>query len=782
MDTIKIKEKQIMKNNLLFTLIFLVGFSFYSCKEDSLDIPAELDREWMTMFINDNNRGKGDDYAFNSRAEGPNGNDIHLYWYGVDDCAGYQIQQAITPNVSGGPDAWATAAANGQLLLDTIVGPNVLDLVIKNQQYSTDYRFAIRVLSKKDNNITDFTHASKWYGHGTGRQWAEYLGITTADRYATPFCVYVDGSQTTETTMRVMLNRSFDVVTQGISEDDKTIYREKFELDENNNFVYQWLEVAPSPNNPESTVGDQWKKYRLTEEDFERGYVEIDGLMKNSVYVINVRNEKIPVKWDAFYNTFSARSDGEPGEPILLTHNMTPPERDYFETDEAYRIAMEQHEVALKYNAMRIDFILTDFISDVELAEGQTYYLEGGKTYCMFNNLTTAKGFILRTHPDDVAAGKRAKLLFGGMHTTGTNVNTMNLMFGRQPQAGEAGEIYMKMLEFYDIDFDCPLARNYGDNVAGLGGATGNYFINMYPNGMAIRLERFVIKNCTFKRMVRGFIREQGPNYKIWEQVLIEDNQFFDCGYYSNGAGGYPWIAGSGSNANSNLWKNMVVRGNTFYDSPFPHFFNEASTRADWKSGPWNITFENNTMVNYNTRGTGNIFNMRNLPDGSVFTVKNNLFILTKQDGDNRTMGQAGADIRLTMPRPDGTSGVVTLNFENNYSTNTFLHSSGQIFSANPWNGTGNHFGKLVGNGSAILNGTLEVIADDISPLELMKSPNPPHKAITQSDQFMHRADALDGTGGEHGANLYFNNSAKVTSSQIYQKNVGAPKWRNGQN
>ncbi|HBG57002.1 MAG TPA: hypothetical protein DDX07_03205, partial [Porphyromonadaceae bacterium] len=83
MVTTNIKEKQIMKNYLLFMLIFLVGFSFYACKEDSLDIPQELDREWMTMFITDNNRGQGDDYAFNSKAEGPNGNDIHLYWYGV---------------------------------------------------------------------------------------------------------------------------------------------------------------------------------------------------------------------------------------------------------------------------------------------------------------------------------------------------------------------------------------------------------------------------------------------------------------------------------------------------------------------------------------------------------------------------------------------------------------------------------------------------------------------------------------------------------------------------
>jgi hypothetical protein len=779
MVTINFKQ-QIMKKYFLFMLILLLGSSFYSCKEDELNIPAELDREWMTMFITDNNRGKGDDYPYNCKAEGPNGNDIHLYWYGINDCAGYQIQQALQPHVSGGPDAWATTAQNGLLLLDTIVGPDVLDLVIKNQQYSTDFRFAIRVLSKKDDNVTDFSHASKWYGHGGGRQWAEYLGITTADRYATPFCVYVDGSKTTETTMRVMLNRSFSIVTQGVSEEDKAIYREKFELDENDNFVYQWLEVAPSPNNPTSTVGEEWKKYRLTEEDFERGYVDIDGLQKNSVYVINVRNEHIPVKWDAYYNTYSARTAGEPGDPILVAHNLTPPERDYFGSEEAYQTAMEQHEVALKYNAMRIDFLLTDFISDVNLAEGQIFYLEGGKTYCMFNNLTTAKGFILQTRPEDVAAGKRAKVLLGGMHKTGTTVNSCNLMFGRQPEAGEGGEIYMKMLEFHDIDFDCPLALTYGDNVAGLGSATGNYFINMYSNGMAIHLEKLVIKNCTFKRMVRGFIREQGPNHKIWDHVLIEDNQFFDCGYYSNGAGGYPWIAGSGSNANSNLYKDFVVRGNTFYDCPFPSFFNETS-QSNWKNGSWNITFENNTLVNWNTRAAGNIFNMRYIPDGSIFNVKKNLIILTKQDGDMRNMVMAGADIRNTMTLPDGTAGHVTLNFENNYSTNTFL-TNGQIFSTNAWAATRNSFGTLVNNGSATLNGTLEVLVDDISPLELMKSPNPPHKAATQSDQYMHRADALDGTGGEHGANLYYNNSSKVMNSQIYQLGVGAPRWRSGQN
>jgi len=88
----------------------------------------------------------------------------------------------------------------------------------------------------------------------------------------------------------------------------------------------------------------------------------------------------------------------------------------------------------------------------------------------------------------------------------------------------------------------------------------------------------------------------------------------------------------------------------------------------------------------------------------------------------------------------------------------------------------------LVSTGSATLNGTLEVLVDSISPLELMKSPNPPHKASSQADQYMHRADALDGTGGEHGVNLYYNNTGKVTNSKIYQLGIGAPRWRSGQN
>ena len=102
----------IMKKYILYTLMLLSTFSFSSCKDEE-NIVSGTDREWMTMFICDNNRGKGDDYAYNCKAEGPNGNDIHLYWYGVKDCAGYQIRQALQPNVSGGADAWGSSAQNG---------------------------------------------------------------------------------------------------------------------------------------------------------------------------------------------------------------------------------------------------------------------------------------------------------------------------------------------------------------------------------------------------------------------------------------------------------------------------------------------------------------------------------------------------------------------------------------------------------------------------------------------------------------------------------------------
>ncbi len=822
--------KKILNNIMMLLLAGTSMLMVSSCtdKDNENQAGTNTDREFMTMFICDNTRGKGTDYPYNSAIDRtyPHGNTIHLYWYGVNDCAGYQIQMGLPIKVSGGPEAWAKVQGTSDLLLDTIVGPKQLDMVLKDLQYSTTYRFAIRALSKQDKNIkgdeSTFAHASNWYGHGNGRQWQEYLGIETDERYATPYSVYVNQAETTETTMTVYLNKNvmnvglgltqedsvklhnyvvaynasteknkkFTLKDVGLSIDDENrskleAYYENFNIDDEGNLGYDYITVVPSPNNPNSTVGGDWRRHKITDAEREAGYVIVDGLTANSVYVIDVIDTRVPVAIDAKYNTCTARSDGQPGEPILLRHEelLATQNTGNLPSNDAYRRA-DVFTRAAEYNAAPLTPTLYDFISNTNYAEGQEYYLEGGKTYYLDGNDITCKGFVLRTDPADAAEGKRAKVICGigksDMYTQGVDGEQWNgcpysmFTFGRSPEAGEGGEIYMKKLAFYDIDFDNPLCYNYGDQMAGLGSPSGNYFFNMFSDGMAITLDSLVIENCSFKRLVRGFIREQGPNYKVWNHVLIKNNLFLDCGYYNQGAGGYCWIAGI-NQPGSNLYKDFQVLENTFYDSPFPAFFSEENTANARDNGPWNITFSNNTLINFNTRASGAIIKMRLLPDGSVFNVKNNLFVLCKQPGDQRQLQMWGADIRDTQSLADGTAGVVTLNFDNNWSTNNDL-TNGSIFSANPWTSTSNNFGKLVKEQTGILNGTLDVQVADISATDLMVQPCPPCIASTASDPNMHRADALDGTANSvYNVNLYFKN----TDNDIYKNNVGAARWRN---
>jgi hypothetical protein len=143
-------------NQIMLLFVAASSITFVGCKDDDNNgSSANTDREFMTMFITDNTRGKGTSYPYNCGLDGayPHGNTIHLYWYGVDDCAGYQIQMALQIKVSGGAEAWQKVQGTSDLLLDTIVGPKQLDLLLKDLQYSTNYRFAIRALSKQDRNI-----------------------------------------------------------------------------------------------------------------------------------------------------------------------------------------------------------------------------------------------------------------------------------------------------------------------------------------------------------------------------------------------------------------------------------------------------------------------------------------------------------------------------------------------------------------------------------------------------------------------------------------------------
>lgn len=789
-------------NNIMLLMAATSALTVASCQDDDDKAAPGTDREFMTMFICENTRGKGADYPYNSGLDGAyaHGNTVHLYWYGVNDCAGYQVQMAYEQKVTLGPTAWAAVQGTSDLVVDTIVGPKVLDLMIYNLPYNTRYRFAIRALSKKDQNIkgdeSTFAHASNWFGHGNGRQWQEYFGVATQPRYLTPKAIYVNQAQTTETTMTVYLRSTVDDLIKGNDvvdgylnintdegKDELQAYYENFNIDADGNLGYKYLTVDPSPSNPNASVGEKWRRYLITDEDRARGFITIDGLSPNSTYVINVVDPTVTVAVDAIYNTCTERSDGKPGPAIFLPWDslyekaatMALPDDDAVKRTDVFALATE------KYQAAPLSPTLYDFISNTTLAEGQTFYLEGGKTYYLDGNDGTGKGFILATRPEDVAQGKRARVISGIGHHNRYNQGTDGkqwqgpysmFMFGRSPEPGEGGEIRMKKLEFRDIDFDNPEALNYGDNQAGLGTVAGNYFFNMYSDGMAVTLDSLVIENCSFKRLVRGFIREQGPNYKVWNHVLIKNNLFYDCGYYNQGAGGYCWIAGI-NQPGSNLYKDMKVIENTFYDSPFPAFFSEENTDNLRDNGAWYITFSNNTLINFNTRASGAIIKMRQLPHGSVYNVENNLFVLCKQPGDQRQLQMWGADIRETQPQADGSSGVVTLNFNNNWSTNNDL-TNGSIFSASPWTATSNNFGKLVKEGTAVLKGTLEVNVADISATELMVSPCPPFVAQSANDQNMHRAEALDGTAKEYNVNLFFKNF----DNDIVRNNAGAARWR----
>lgn len=732
-----------MKQKFLYILMALLSCGFYACSDDEV-APNEdgtvPEREFMTMFRKDHNTGKGDDEPYACAVEELN--DIHLYWYGVKGCAGYQIRMALQPNVANGAEAWETP---GALLLDTIVGPEVLDMVIRDLEYSTSYRFAIRTLSTKGEG-----YHSKWYGYGDGRHWADRFGLDTDIRYNTPDVVVI--GDITKTSFR--LNLDLNYATSG----DPGDYKEHFEVGEDGNFVVHSISVAVSPTNPEGKVPDKWKKYILTDADKQRGYVDIDGLDMNTVYVVNAENHNVPIHVDAIYNTCTVRTDGIPGDPIFLKHEVNP---------------SDTIPGAVDYNAMCLDKVLIDYTADNSLVEGTIYELEGGKAYYFANNPVLCKGVTFRTRSADLQAGKgNAKIYLNGMskNPDGSGLSC-NFMFGRQPQSGEAdAPINVKSVIFEDIDFDSPLATNYGD-----GKATGNYFANMYSNGMAVTFSSFEVRRCTFQRMIRGFIRVQGSKRKVFENIIVEDCIFYNCGYYDNNGRGYAWIAGDGKDPKSNIFRNMVFRNNTFYDSPRTCFFSDNNKTLAWPpSVSYHITLENNTFVNFSTRSSGRyLVDLRYLPGGSSITIKKNLFIQTCQEGDTRNMQFGGIDVRElkgTGPRE------ITFDIADNYSScsDPARQADDKIFTGGAFSAKKNSPVIFADYTPGVINGldalVVRVGENPILPTELMSNPNPPHK---DGDKDMHEISTEQLMNG-----LKFNKTDKVLNHEIYKKGIGDPRWR----
>ncbi len=721
-------------------MIALASLSVFSCKDDDIIGPDEdmnIDRAFMTLFRTNVNTNRGDADEYRCQAIE---NDIHLAWYGVDNAAGYQIRMA-------GPTVWeATGFENpDNIILDTIVGPDVLEMDLKDLNYGVAYHFAIRTLSPKGEG-----YHSKWYGYGGQRENNDYMAIPTAARedvYPVPEVVTI--SDRTTTSFKVNFDLSF--ANAGGDEGFKT----NFNVDENGNFIAQYLTVKPAPNNPDAKIDPKWSWYQLSAEEFENGVV-VDNLDANSSYQVDLWDRTIPVDVDATYNICAPRTSGIPGDPILIKcewQNDTIP---------------EAHE----YKCQLLDTVLVNFMKNSELAEGQIFELEGGKNYYIDTNVEISKGLTLRTRQEDARKGLRAKVFLGGIRKVNGGVRTANFSFGmtKTEQTGDA-PINVLDLIFEDIDFDSPLAVNYAENNNSSG--SGNYFANCSASSLAATFNSYQIRNCSFQNLIRGgLMRAQGSTKKVFDKVIVENCVIWNCGYYDANGDGYNWFHGNeAANIRSNIFRNIILRGNTFIDSPHGRLFHDKDKANAWPSThQWCFTVENNTFLNFNTRKNNQpLFGLRYIPGGTEFHVHNNLFIQAKDPDDTRAMNLALADIRTINSEPYD---EIVLDIYDNYgsSWDPDQQADDKICSVRGFSATKQSLGLFTSLNPGLVEGgdlVIRVGAQPILPTELMQSPNPPYK---DGDPRMHNRESFNG--------LFYNKTDKVMNHEIYKKGIGDTRWR----
>ena len=699
------------KFNILFWAFFACLVCF-SCRDDddTLSEGGNLEREPMALFRSERNGISTSDRHLCSVS---GVNDIQLYWYGVNGCAGYHLKAVIQGRSFDNPY---------DLIVDTIVGPEVLSMKVEDLQYQTGYRFAIQVISARGEQYN-----SEWFGIGDGAHPDDYLEITTLERYAVPDVLWVD--EITKNSMRIY----FNLLSNGE-------YKEHFE-EEGGKYIMDQIKVDPSLDNP--TLPGQ--VFNLTEEDKERGYIDVNDLVTNAAYIVNGLNNNVKRYWDRLYNTNMVRMKGDLGEPILIKHIVDP----------------NDTIPGAELKACRIDTVLQNFMSDNNLAEGTTFLLEGGKTYYLVNTVTMSKGFTLRSNdpnnPPTVYLGV-------GFNENG-DPRACNFSFGRNAGNGEMGGINVQSICFQDINFDCEKAFNFLTKPASAGAGLGNYFINQNSQAMPFALESFEIRNCSFRNMIRGWIRFQGPNRKLMNKFIVDNCMFYDCGIYDNNGRGYSWVAGDGRNANTNLFKDFSMTNCTFVDSPRHALLSENANLAWPASTVWHIRVENNTFINFSTRSKDRlIFEMRYAPSNSTIICKKNLFVMTRAgNDDSRTLYQAGMDIRQF--------NGLQFDFDDNYSTlrpNVSSHKIDELFTSYGFSATNR--GAAFNNGKQNVGGieaTKIKIGEDggIEATDLFQNPIPLGK---QGDKNMHQYK-LDG--------FYYKNTDKVRNSEIYKTGIGDPRW-----
>ena len=792
-----------MKKLLLYSFALLATFATFSCTDkDEASYEASSDRLMTPVFRTNRTISKGGSDPFLCQVVGRNA--MQLYWSQVKGAKGYQIKASYEQSIANSPENWDDQTL---LALDTILlGEEQDQLFLEDLMFSKTYRFAIRALSDRGEE-----HNSNWFGTGNLHQWTDMVYYDMLDKYRVP-SIIAQKANITKESFDLVLDRSYDKSGERKYTADELEEMSEFfntTTDASGNKVWRAdrLVIEPASSNPDAKVPAEYQYPGLKLENSMFGadgiaMINVAGLDSNSVYNMYTYDELVfqekakkgldkqkCLNYAQQNLDITVRTKGDPGEPIVI--EPAPQDTMMYESDGSML------SINLPLKATSIQPLIEKFMDSNEYAENKVFYLRGGENYFVRGGLQVYKGFKLATHPDDIAAGKgRAKVFLYYPQVLdisgGSSPSPAFFMLSRNPIGSENPMITIDIDKFVleDLDFTIPYVRNIGD---GSKVVTNSYFMNMYSKGMGSTVEEISLKNCSFQGIVGGFYRVQA-NYGVRIKNFIIDNvDFYNGGYYSTSGRRYNWFhANPEANVNINIWENFMMKNCTIYDNPLGYMFNHNKQQTiEWPNNlHYNITLENNTFINFNTCDQGNsmLFNTRWIPGGSTFTVKRNLFVLTRDANDTeRTMVQSGCDIRTI-----NGSGTVTLDFEDNYSTNDNL-TNGQIFSnANSaFDYTQkNTFGSLAKNydvtwGKAGEAG-LTVKVADISAKDLMVQPNPPHKLDPANpNHYDHVCDGIDGTvtnvdkeirsDYKSGmVDLHFKNFNNV----LVEKSVGAPKWR----
>ncbi|MBQ3636549.1 MAG: hypothetical protein II951_13180 [Bacteroidales bacterium] len=685
-----------MNKLFIATTALALGVSFASCDDDDWSASGP-NREFQTQFRQSKttNMGEGND-PYECQASGRN--DIRLYWYLVNDVYGYEIRYGIGQNLNSN---WVTEDYIDKII---IRGAENYTYLLEDIQYNTKYRFAIRTLSNKglsanpsDEELIANPHNSNWYGIGDGSHQDNICMVISNQRYFTP--KVLSREFVTQTSLDAVLDMRVKATDKSNPELDASKQDESsveifgtrlIENAEGNKFYkadYITLNATEQGNKEVARIELSNYPELLTT---GRARVKVEGLQKNTMYSINVwNNDETLRNGDKPYNTVMVRTHGDPIDPILIPAGynaadsayLVEPEDNWTEETLAQRKyqAAALSKRAQELNAKQIDDILQSFMVDPEKPEGTIFKLEPGGVYYCNSTVTMSKGFTLVC--DD--PNNRATVYMGiGCNVDKDNKETgprsNNWSFGRNPKPGEDGGIQVEGIKFENINFLCDKSvsfeklgafEHYGWNSSSTG--TGNYFINQFSEAMPFVLESFEVNNCTFKNFIRGWIRVQGIQTKVFRKFHVNGCTFSSCGMYKVNGQGYAFIScneGTMSD-DTNLFEDFVFTNNLVIDYPGALFATQKWTTFN---GYWNIKFNNNVIVNPSTYKQTAMFDIRNsVPsEGMTMQVKDNLFVITRvNDADERPLFTSGVDIRKFEN--------VTFDISNNWSTAHYSPTSG---------------------------------------------------------------------------------------------------------